>query len=132
MKEAGVGDGDRLKETNHHVVFTSPVVLSSFATGCGILDHRGGVKRSRATSVIEVLAITNNLQQASFRLRLQVLLRPLEKRGVKIHVEVRPRRFFDRRQLLKSADRYDAVLIQRKLLNPSDSRCCAAGETNFL
>jgi glycosyltransferase involved in cell wall biosynthesis len=70
--------------------------------------------------VSEVLAITNNLQQASFRLRLQVLLKPLEQRGVKIHVEVRPRSFLARRQLLKSADRFDAVLIQRKLLNPSD------------
>ena len=72
--------------------------------------------------VSHVLAITNNLQQASCRLRLLALLQPLAERGVHVDVQVRPRAFFARRRLLKSAANYDAVLLQRKMLNPLDAR----------
>jgi glycosyltransferase involved in cell wall biosynthesis len=70
----------------------------------------------------QVLAITNNLQQASFRLRLAALIEPLARRGVQLHVQVRPRGFFRRRALLRSAGDFDAVLLQRKMLDPSDMR----------
>ncbi len=72
--------------------------------------------------VSRVLVITNNLQQASFRLRVQTLIQPLAPRGVTLDVHVRPRDRQERRQLLKSASTYDAVLLQRKMLDPGDTR----------
>jgi glycosyltransferase involved in cell wall biosynthesis len=77
--------------------------------------------------VIRVLAITNNLNQASFRLRVQSLIEPLGRRGVQLNIYQRPRDFFARRKLLKSADDFDAVLLQRKLLGPSDVRLLRRG-----
>jgi glycosyltransferase involved in cell wall biosynthesis len=69
-----------------------------------------------------VLAITNNLQQASYRLRLAALVEPLSRRGIEILVQVRPREWFPRRHLLQSAGDFDAVLLQRKMLDPWDMR----------
>ena len=37
------------------------------------------------------MVITNNLNQASFRLRIESLRQPLEKRGVILDIHVRPR-----------------------------------------
>lgn len=37
------------------------------------------------------MVITNNLNQASFRLRIESLHEPLEKRGVNLDIHVRPR-----------------------------------------
>jgi glycosyltransferase involved in cell wall biosynthesis len=67
-----------------------------------------------------VLVITNNLQQASFRLRIEALRQPLEKRGITLDIQVRPRSFFARRALFKTAADYDATILQRKLLDPID------------
>jgi glycosyltransferase involved in cell wall biosynthesis len=72
--------------------------------------------------VSRVLVITNNLQQASFRLRIQALSDGLQQRGVSLDVHVRPREVLARRRLLKSAADYDAVLLQRKMLDPLDTR----------
>ena len=72
--------------------------------------------------VSRVLVITNNLQQAAFRLRVQALVQLLQQRGVTLDVHVRPRELLARRQLLKSASAYDAVLLQRKMLSPGDTR----------
>ena len=84
--------------------------------------HPEGASVTIQRIVIRVLAITNNLQQASFRLRVQALIAPLSRRGVELTVAVRPRRFFPRRALLKSAASFDAVLLQRKMLDPIDIR----------
>lgn len=70
--------------------------------------------------MIRVLAITNNLKQASFRLRVQALVEPLHRRGVLLTVAERPRNFFARRSLLRTATVFDAVLLQRKMLDPGD------------
>jgi hypothetical protein len=70
----------------------------------------------------QVLVITNNLQQASYRLRLAAFIEPLSRRGVQLHAQVRPRGFFPRRALLRSAEDFDAVLLQRKMLDPWDMR----------
>src|SRR5439155_14805823 len=43
-------------------------------------------------------------------------------RGFDLDVQVRPQSWLARRQLLKSAGGYHAVLLQRKLLDPSDAR----------
>jgi glycosyltransferase involved in cell wall biosynthesis len=70
----------------------------------------------------DVLVITNNLRQASFRLRIESLQEPLARRGFQLHVQVRPRNLLARRRLLKSAGQFDAVILQRKLLEPMDLR----------
>jgi glycosyltransferase involved in cell wall biosynthesis len=72
--------------------------------------------------VPRILVITTNLQQASFRLRVDALREPLAARGFELDVQVRPRAWLARRALLRTADRYHAVLLQRKLLDPSDAR----------
>jgi len=69
-----------------------------------------------------VLAITNNLEQASFRLRLAAIQEPLRTRGVELDIHVRPRGIIARRRLLRSAANFDAVLLQRKMLDPMDMR----------
>jgi glycosyltransferase involved in cell wall biosynthesis len=71
---------------------------------------------------MRVLVITNNLQQASFRLRIDALREPLKKRGIDLDIQVRPRSFFPRRALLRTAGQYDAVILQRKLLEPGGVR----------
>jgi glycosyltransferase involved in cell wall biosynthesis len=72
--------------------------------------------------VSRVLVITNNLQQASFRLRIEALRPALAQRGVLLDVHVRPRGMFSRRTLLRRAAEYDAVLLQRKMLDSIDVR----------
>jgi glycosyltransferase involved in cell wall biosynthesis len=69
-----------------------------------------------------VMVITNNLNQASFRLRIGALREGLEKRGVILDVHVRPRSILARRGLLRQASDFDAVILQRKLLDPIDIR----------
>jgi len=69
-----------------------------------------------------VLVITNNLVQASFRLRIAALIPRLARRGFDCHVEVRPKSWLKRRRLLNCARSFDAVILQRKLLDPSDTR----------
>jgi glycosyltransferase involved in cell wall biosynthesis len=70
----------------------------------------------------DILVITNNLRQASFRLRIESLIEPLARRGFNIKVEVRPRGWLARRQLLRTACQFDSVILQRKLFDPSDLR----------
>src|SRR6185369_16500634 len=69
-----------------------------------------------------ILAITNNLNQASFRLRIDALRGPLAQRGFELDIQVRPRRWLARRALLKSAGQYHAVILQRKMLDSFDAR----------
>jgi glycosyltransferase involved in cell wall biosynthesis len=68
------------------------------------------------------MVITNNLNQASFRLRIESLRGPLAKRGVILDIHVRPRAVLPRRRLLRQAADCDAVILQRKLLDPTDIR----------
>jgi hypothetical protein len=67
-----------------------------------------------------ILIITNNLAQASFRLRIAALIPRLNARGFDCRVEVRPSGFLSRRRLLAWAKDFDAVILQRKLLGPLD------------
>ena len=69
-----------------------------------------------------VLVIVNNLAQASYRVRIEALIRPLADRGFELDVQVRPRGLIARRALLRTASSYHAVLLQRKLLDPGDAR----------
>jgi glycosyltransferase involved in cell wall biosynthesis len=74
---------------------------------------------------MRVLVITNNLQQASFRLRIEALRDALAQRGVELDIQVRPRAMLPRRHLLRRANLYDAVILQRKMLDPLDTRLLA-------
>jgi len=69
-----------------------------------------------------VLVIANNPQQASYRLRIEALREPLAQRGIDLHVEFRPDQWIDRRHLYATAGQYDAVLLQRKLLQAREIR----------
>ncbi|MCC7350660.1 MAG: glycosyltransferase family 4 protein [Phycisphaerales bacterium] len=69
----------------------------------------------------QILVLATNLQQASYRLRIAALTGPLQQRGIELIVQVRPRNLIARRRLLRSAGRFDAVIIQRKFLNPSEA-----------
>lgn len=70
----------------------------------------------------KILVITNNLHQASYRLRIEALIEPLRRYGLELIPQLRPRQILARRKLMKQAGRYDAVILQRKLLDPSDAR----------
>src|SRR5215213_11827508 len=69
-----------------------------------------------------ILVLANNLKQASYRVRVEALLPLLRHRGFDLDVKLRPRNWLARRALLRSAGGYHAVLLQRKLLDPSDAR----------
>jgi glycosyltransferase involved in cell wall biosynthesis len=84
----------------------------SFASPSG--NNRRIVKR--------VLVIANNLEQASYRLRIAALIEPLGRRGWQLEVKLRPRGLLARRRLLRTANEYQAVILQRKLLDGIDAR----------
>jgi glycosyltransferase involved in cell wall biosynthesis len=68
--------------------------------------------------VKRILVIANNLQQASYRVRVSALVEPLRQRGFELDVQLRTRSIAQRRSLFRSAREYHAVLLQRKLLDP--------------
>jgi glycosyltransferase involved in cell wall biosynthesis len=68
--------------------------------------------------VKRILVIANNLQQASYRVRIAALIEPLRQRGYELDVQLRTRSIPQRRSLFRSAREYHAVLLQRKLLDP--------------
>jgi glycosyltransferase involved in cell wall biosynthesis len=69
-----------------------------------------------------VLVIITNPKQASYRLWIEPLRPLLPPRGVELDVQIRPKTLFRRRALLARAGEYDALLLFRKLLDPSDAR----------
>lgn len=72
-----------------------------------------------------VMVLANNLSQASFRLRIAALLPRLRQRGYDLHVHLRPTkisRVLAWRRLLMSAGQWDAVIVQRKLLDGVSAR----------
>jgi glycosyltransferase involved in cell wall biosynthesis len=71
------------------------------------------------TPMLRVLVITIDPTEASFRLRLAILPKLLEQDGFAFDFIERPRDFFQRRKLMARAGDYHAVIVQRKLLDPS-------------
>jgi glycosyltransferase involved in cell wall biosynthesis len=69
-----------------------------------------------------ILVLVNNLKQASYRVRIEAIVPLMRQRGFDFDVQLRPLRWVKRRRLLRSARDYHAVLLQRKLLDPSDGR----------
>lgn len=81
-------------------------------------ERRAPHARVAARAALPVLAITSNLAQASSRLRVEALIAPLAARGFEMELVACPRGWHARRDLLRSAGDYHAVLLQRKLLDP--------------
>jgi glycosyltransferase involved in cell wall biosynthesis len=69
-----------------------------------------------------VLVITIDPCEASFRLRLLILSKLLAADGLSFDFQERPAGFFARRTLIATAGDYRAVIVQRKLLDPSHAR----------
>src|SRR5437764_1829092 len=69
-----------------------------------------------------ILVIITNPRQASYRLRIDALRPMLASRGLELDPQIRPRNFLARRSFLRAARDYDAVILQRKLLDPADAR----------
>ncbi len=69
-----------------------------------------------------IMVITSNLKQASFRLLMEAQLPLLAQRGFELDVKVRSKNWFMRRSMLREARDYHAVILLRKLLDPSDAR----------
>ncbi len=69
-----------------------------------------------------IMVLANNLKQASFRVRIAAIVPLLARRGFDLDVQLRPRPWLARRRLFQSAAGYDAVLLQRKLLDPFEAR----------
>ena len=69
-----------------------------------------------------VMVITTNLKQASFRLWIDAVRPLLLERGFDLHVHVRPKGWLARRAMFRQAREYHAVILHRKLLDPSDVR----------
>jgi glycosyltransferase involved in cell wall biosynthesis len=65
-----------------------------------------------------VLVLINNPQQASYRVRVEALLPLLRERGIDSDVGLRTNNPLANYRLYASARDYDAVLLQRKLLDP--------------
>lgn len=76
-----------------------------------------------------VLVITNNLKQASYRVRIEKLIPLLAASGIELDVKVRPRGWpigsLARQKLFQSAKNYDSVILQRKLLDGAEARLLA-------
>jgi len=72
--------------------------------------------------MISVLAITSGIKQAAARLRMAALVEPLRERGVDLQIATWGKKLLDRRTLIRSAAAFDAVILQRRLLDPRNAR----------
>lgn len=70
----------------------------------------------------KVLAITSGMKQAAARLRVGELIAPLRERGVELTMTEWGKNLLDRRALIRSASDYDAVILQRRLLDPANAK----------
>ena len=73
-------------------------------------------------NVKRVLVISIDPQEASFRLRMAILPRLLAADHYEFEFHTRPKKWLDRLKLVASASRYHAVIVQRKLLDPSHAK----------
>jgi glycosyltransferase involved in cell wall biosynthesis len=64
-----------------------------------------------------VLAITSGIQQAAARLRIADLIQPLRERGIDLQMTTWGKNPIARARLLRSACEFDAVILQRRLID---------------
>ncbi len=72
--------------------------------------------------MMKVMAITSGMKQAAARLRMGELISPLRERGIEITMAEWGKNLLDRRLLIKSASEFDAVILQRRLLDRGNAR----------
>ena len=70
---------------------------------------------------MNLLILTNNLNRASFRLRIEVYLDTLRANGIDCEVAQLPSGTLARRKLFKKAADFDGVFLHRKILNFFDA-----------
>jgi glycosyltransferase involved in cell wall biosynthesis len=87
-------------------------------TAAALIRPPAAPRVAAAVPLKRVLAITSNLEQASSRLRIAALAPLLREHGFDLDVRACPKSWAPRRELLRSASGYDAVILQRKLLDP--------------
>lgn len=68
-----------------------------------------------------VITINDSLDAPSFRQRIAIYLDLLRKRGIECHVGRMSSSMLERRALFASAQRFDGVLLHRKILNAWDA-----------
>jgi len=91
----------------------------------GVVNDAGADRRTSNPEMVamtRVLILANNLRQASYRVRIDALLPLLRKRGVEPVVALRTGNPLATWRLLSSAGGYDAVILQRKMLEGWESR----------
>lgn len=86
-------------------------------------DVNAGRSAAAASPTMKrVLILANNLQQASYRVRVEALLPFLRQRGIEPTIGLRKTNPLHTWRLLSSARLYDAVLLQRKMLEGWEAR----------
>jgi glycosyltransferase involved in cell wall biosynthesis len=70
---------------------------------------------------MNVLVLTNNPTNASFRQRIEVHLDTLHENGIDCEVAKLPSGLFERRKLFKRTGGFDCVFLHRKILNLRDA-----------
>ena len=81
---------------------------------------------------MKIIVITNNLQRASFRQRIEVHLDALKAAGIDCTVEKLPAGELARRTLFGRTGDFDAVLLQKKTLNLLDARWLRRGARRII
>ena len=72
---------------------------------------------------MDLLVVTNNPTNASFRQRVELHLATLRENGIDCEVAKLPPGFLGRRKLFRRATMFDGVFLHRKILNFSDAFC---------
>src|SRR3989339_1006746 len=72
---------------------------------------------------MKLLIISNNLDRAGFRQRIDVHLDALQANGINCEVVKLPSSFWMRRKLFKKTAQFDGVLLHKKGLNFLDAMC---------
>lgn len=70
---------------------------------------------------MNLLILSNNPDRSSFRQRIEIYLDILRDNGINCEIAVLPPGWLARRNLFKSALKFDAVLLHKKCLNPFDA-----------
>ncbi|MCK4830389.1 hypothetical protein KA005_82490, partial [bacterium] len=70
---------------------------------------------------MDILVVTNNPTNASFRQRIEVHLAMLRKNGIDCEVAKLPSSFLGRRKLFMRTAEFDGIILHRKILNFRDA-----------
>jgi glycosyltransferase involved in cell wall biosynthesis len=74
-----------------------------------------------ATSAVKLLILSNNLNRASFRQRIEIYLEILRGNGIDCEVSALPAGWFTRGKICKLVEGFDGVFLHKKTLNFIDA-----------